>query len=568
VPYCVWRKCGPLANEVDAPGATLYDGQMNPTLRLGPSLLIVDHFDNGPDQFDARNSIGVFYRFLAWFLLAVSAGSSVLASDLTISSDWPQFRGSGAAGVSSDQNLPENWNVQTGANVRWKVAIPGLGHASPIVLGDQVFIATAESSAKDSQVRVGLYGDIAPVPTEPAHAWQLLCLSKETGQILWKRTIVERVPQIKRHTKATHANSTPAADKCHVVVFLGSEGLYCYDRSGNILWQKDFGVLDSGYYVVPAAQWGFASSPIIFKNMVIVQCDVQQNSFVAAFDLSNGMELWRTTRKDVPTWCTPTIFEGKTRTELVVNGFKHAGGYDPWTGKELWKLGGGGDIPVPTPVAAHGLIFLSSAHGQQRPLCAIREGATGDITPTSFNEPGDHFAWYLPRSGIYMQTPIVYGDYLYACGDNGLLNCYEARTGKNIYHERLGNGNTGFTASAVAAGGKLYFTSELGDLYVVQSGAEFKLLATNAMGETCMATPAISDGMLIVRTESHVYAIGPPPVQAKNNTQHRPEQNSEPPQHTVVRTCSPRGSRPSAFCCRVAPLGRCHCPNKWRCQRR
>ena len=372
---------------------------------------------------------------------------------------------------------------------------------------------------EDSQLRVGLYGDIAPVPTESSHAWQLYCLSKYTGQILWKRTILERIPQIKRHTKATHANSTPATDGIHVVVFLGSEGLYCYDRCGNLLWKKDLGVLDSGYYAVPAAQWGFGSSPIIFKNMVIVQCDVQQNSFVAAFDVNNGRELWRTSREDVPTWSTPTIFEGNTRTELVVNGYKHAGGYDPWTGKELWRLSGGGDIPVPTPVVAHGLIFLSSAHGRQRPLCAIREGATGDITPTDDTEPGDHIAWYLPRSGIYMQTPIVYGEYLYACGDNGVLNCYEARTGKAIYRERLGNGATGFTASAIAADGKLYFTSENGDIYVVQSGPAFKLLATNAMDEACMATPAVSDGMLIVRTESHVYAIGPPPDQVLNKVQ-------------------------------------------------
>jgi outer membrane protein assembly factor BamB len=199
-----------------------------------------------------------------------------------------------------------------------------------------------------------------------------------------------------------------------------------------------------------------------------------------------------------------------------VNGYKQAGAYDPWTGKELWRLGGGGDIPVPTPVAAHGLVILSSSHGRQRPLVAIREGAVGDITPAKAGELGEHIAWHLPRAGIYMQTPIVVGDYLYACGDNGLLNCYDARTGKSVYRERLGNGTTGFTASAVAADGKLYFTSENGEIYIVQAGPEFKLLAENAMDETCMATPAIADGMLIVRTQSHVVAIGLPVAQAIN----------------------------------------------------
>ena len=147
---------------------------------------------------------------------------------------------------------------------------------------------------------------------------------------------------------------------------------------------------------------------------------------------------------------------------------------------------------------------------RQRPLCAIRQGATGDITPTDVKQPGVHFAWYLPRAGIYMQTPIVYGDYLYACGDNGLLSCFEARTGKSIYRQRLGNGSTGFTASAVAADGELYFTNENGDIHVVQAGPEFELLAANSLNEVCMATPAVSDGMLIVRAENHVYAIGRP----------------------------------------------------------
>jgi outer membrane protein assembly factor BamB len=195
---------------------------------------------------------------------------------------------------------------------------------------------------------------------------------------------------------------------------------------------------------------------------------------------------------------------------LVVNGYKHAGGYDFRTGKELWKLREGGDIPVPTPVVAHDLVFLTSAHGSKRPLVAVRPGASGDITPASETQHNENVAWYLPRSGTYMQTPIVYGDYLYACLDNGLLTCFEARTGKQVYRQRLGNGSTGFTASPVASDGKIYFTSETGDIYVVRAGATFELLATNSMNEVCMATPAISGGMLLVRTEEHVYGIGKP----------------------------------------------------------
>jgi outer membrane protein assembly factor BamB len=266
-------------------------------------------------------------------------------------------------------------------------------------------------------------------------------------------------------------------------------------------------VLESSFYVAPDAQWGFASSPILFDGMVIVQCDVLKDSFLAAFDVCGGRELWRVSRDDVPTWSTPTVYQGEIRTELIVNGYRHAGGYDAWTGKELWRLGGGGDIPVPTPVVANGLVFLSSAHGGQNPLCAIRLGATGDVTPNGDHERRGPIAWYRERDGIYMQTPIVYGDYLYACRDNGVLSCYAAQTGERFYRERLGNGSAGFSASPVAADGRLYFTSEEGDVYVVRAGPTFEVLATNRIGEVCMATPAISDGMILIRAKSHVYGI-------------------------------------------------------------
>jgi outer membrane protein assembly factor BamB len=426
--------------------------------------------------------------------------------------DWPQFRGPRASGVADGKSLPVTWDVEAGTNVRWKTRVRGLGHASPIVVGSRVFIVTAISGDPDASLKVGLYGAIAPVKDDTVHTWQLICLSKTTGESLWEQSLYEGVPKIKRHTKATHANSTPASDGKHLVVFLGSEGLYCYDLDGTPRWKKDLGVLDSGYYVVPNAQWGFASSPVIYQGMVIVQCDVQKDSFLAAFDIDNGNELWRTPRADVPTWSTPAILETPDGPQVIVNGYKHTGGYDARTGKELWHLKGGGDIPVPTPVLAHDLIFFSSAHGMLAPLYAVRRGATGDITLEPDAESSQHIAWYKKRDGIYMQTPLVYGDLLYACRDNGVLSCYEAQTGEMMYRERLGTGQTGFTASAVAGHDKVYLTSELGDVYVVRAGPQFELLATNSMAEICMATPAISDGSLFFRTKDHVIAIGEPPA--------------------------------------------------------
>ncbi|HJQ81637.1 MAG TPA: PQQ-binding-like beta-propeller repeat protein, partial [Lacipirellulaceae bacterium] len=256
----------------------------------------------------------MFCKHLTPLLLLAWLPALNLAGERTTRSDWPQFRGPRAAGVADGEKLPAKWDLEKRTNILWKTAVPGLGHASPIVVGNRVFIATAQSAEKDPQLRVGLYGDIDSVPTELSHTWRLTCLCKHTGRVLWRRSLHVGVPQVKRHTKASHANSTPASDGFHVVVFLGSEGLYCYDRCGNRLWRKDLGLLDSGYYVAPDAQWGFGSSPIIYKNMVIVQCDVQKGSFIAAFDVRSGRELWRTAREDVPTWSTPTIFEGKTRT--------------------------------------------------------------------------------------------------------------------------------------------------------------------------------------------------------------------------------------------------------------
>jgi outer membrane protein assembly factor BamB len=422
--------------------------------------------------------------------------------------DWPSFRGIGAAGVSEGKPTPTTWNLQTGAGVKWKTPIPGLGHSSPIVWGNQVCVATATSEGGDQSLKVGLYGAITPVEDQTAKVWTVVCADKRTGKILWQRDLHRGVPAIKRHTKATHANSTLATDGTRIVAFLGSEGLHALDMAGRPLWKQDLGVLDSGFFRVPEAQWGFASSPVIDEGRVIVQADVQKSSFVAAFDAKTGKELWRTPRSDVPTWSTPAVYRGPGTPQVVVNGFKHAGGYDLRTGKELWKLTGGGDIPVPTPVIAHGLIYLTNAHGSLAPIYAVKPTAAGDISLAEGATSNPHIAWSQAREGAYMQTPLVHGDYLYVCRDNGVLSVYDARTGERKYQQRLADGKTGFTASAVAAGGLVYYTSEDGGVYVIKAGPVFELVAENALGEVAMATPAISEGAIIFRTQGHLVAVG------------------------------------------------------------
>lgn len=442
--------------------------------------------------------------FLAVLLTIVPIVPSFAESSV----NWPSFRGTRATGIAEGYATPTRWNAETGENVRWKTPIPGLAHSGPVIWGNRLFVtsAVAVEPGGEGELKVGLYGGIASVEDDTAHVWTVSCVDKRTGEIMWTRDAHRGVPKIKRHTKASHANCTPATDGKHVVAFFGSEGLYCYDVDGKLVWKKDLGRLDSGYYVVPGAQWGFGGSPVIHKDKVIVQCDVQKDSFIAAYDIKDGHEVWRTARDEVPTWSTPTIHESRGRTQVVVNGYKHIGGYDVETGKELWTLRGGGDIPVPTPVAAHGLLFITNAHGAMAPLYAIRPNAKKDIT-FKRSRKKKYMAWSVERNGAYMQTPLIVGDYLYSCSDGGVLKCYEAKTGREVYKQRLGGGGSGFTASPVAADGKLYFTSEDGDVYVLQAGPDYKILATNTMGEICMASPAISEGTLFFRMHRHLIAI-------------------------------------------------------------
>ena len=425
--------------------------------------------------------------------------------------DWPQFRGIKAAGVADTHPTPARWNVAGGQAVAWKTPVPGLGLSSPIVWGDLVCVSTSISGNKDAGLRIGLYGDIRPVQDDTEHEWRVYCLDKRTGAIKWQHTAYKGVPKIKRHTKATHANSTLATDGERLLAFFGSEGLYAYDLAGKLLWSKNLGVLDAGYFQVPEAQWETGSSPVLHDNVVVIQADVQKDSFLAALDARNGKELWRTPRSDVPTWGTPTIHTVNGRTQIIVNGWRHIGAYDFKTGKQIWKLTGGGDIPVPTPVVHDGLIFITNAHGPGAPVYAIRETATGDITLADGATRNDGIAWSYPRDGGYMCTPLVYRGLVYIVKYNGVLNVYDAKTGEKKFQERLAGGKSAFTSSPVAADGKVYFASEDGHVYVLKAAPTFELMAENDMAESILATPAISEGMLVYRTQAHLIALAERP---------------------------------------------------------
>jgi outer membrane protein assembly factor BamB len=453
-------------------------------------------------------------RWLADVLVATAFAAATVPPAVSAATppkpgrDWPQFRGIAANGIAEGHPTATTWSVGDGTNVVWKTAVPGLGLSSPVVQGNLVCLTTATGGKRDAGIKAGLYGDIEPVDDDSAHEWRVLCLDKKDGKVAWERTAHTGIPKIKRHTKSTHANSTLATDGERMIAFFGSEGLYAYDMKGKLLWKKDLGVLDAGFFQVPAAQWETGSSPILHDGVVVVQADVQKGSFVAAFDARDGRELWRTPRADVPTWGTPTVHEVAGQAQVIVNGWKHIGAYDFKTGREIWKLTGLGDIPVPTPVVHDGLIYITNAHGRAgAPVYAIRETAKGDITLAEGSTSNAHIAWSHARDGGYMCTPLVYQGLVYIVKFNGVVTAYDAKTGEKKYQDRFAGGTSAVTASPVAANGKVYFANEDGQVFVVKAGPAFEIVATNDMGSPVLATPAISEGRLLIRTASHLFAI-------------------------------------------------------------
>jgi outer membrane protein assembly factor BamB len=432
----------------------------------------------------------------------VAAGQKIAAAI-----NWPSFRGPDGTGVADGQRPPVAWNGTKGESVRWKTSIPGLGHSCPVVWGDRVFVTTAISSGEaDPKIRVGNYGDVASVNDTSKHTWQVLCLDRDSGKILWTRTAYEGVPKIKRHLKGSQANCTPATDGRHVVACFGSEGLYCYDFAGKPLWKRDLSALDSSFALDREYEWGFGNSPVIHDGRCILQCDLSRDSFIAAFSLEDGAKLWSTPRDEIPSWSSPVVWRNAKRTEIVTNAAQYARGYDPATGAELWRLAKKSEVTVPTPVLGKDLAFITSGNRPIQPIIAVRPGASGDISLKEGQSTNDFIAWSKLRGGPYMPTPILFGEYFYTCSNSGVLACYEAATGKEVYKERIGG--TSYTASPVGADGRLYFTSEQGDVRVVKAGPAFELLAVNPMGDYCMATPAISNGALFVRSQHFLWCVG------------------------------------------------------------
>jgi outer membrane protein assembly factor BamB len=436
-----------------------------------------------------------------------SVGVAVLLiASAAAAEDWPQFRGPSASGTSESAKTAVSWDATKGKNVAWMTEIPGLADSSPVVWGDRIFLTTAISSDPKQGFRTGLYGDTDSVKDDSPHKWKVLALDRKSGKILWEATAHEGMPKTKRHPKSSQASPTPVTDGKVVVAYFGSEGLYAYSPSGKLLWKKDLGLQNAGWFFDPDSEWGAASSPVIYKNRVIVLCDRQKDSFIAAFDLKDGSEVWRTPRAEIPTWGSPTIVQGPDHVEVATNGSKAIRGYDAETGRLRWTLGPNSEVACTTPIFAHGLIFVTAGYPPVQPIYAIKIGSSGDLTLKDGKESSDAIAWSKQRGGVYLPTPIAYGEHLYLVSNNGILTAYEAKTGIRVYQQRIGEGGS-FVASPVAAAGRLYISSEDGDVYVVKAGAQYELLSKNPVGEPILATPAVSGDLLIIRGAKHLFAI-------------------------------------------------------------
>jgi outer membrane protein assembly factor BamB len=449
-----------------------------------------------------------FYRFTKP-VPKPAAAMDLGGEAVSVPLNWPSFRGPDGTGVADGQQPPVAWDLKAGRNVRWKTPIPGLGHSCPIIWGNRIFITTAISGEANAKIRIGNYGDVDSVNDPTKHTWQVLCLDRDSGQVLWTRTAHKGVPKIKRHLKGSQANCTPATNGRHVVACFGSEGLYCYDFAGNLLWKRDLSTLDSSFAIDREYEWGFGNSPLIHDSLAILQCDLSRDSFIAAFSLEDGAKVWSTPRDEIPSWSSPVIWRNPQRVEIVTNAAQYARSYDPETGAELWRLAKKSEVTIPTPVCGKDLLYITSGNRPIQPIFAIKPGAVGDISLKEQEDKNAHIVWSKMRGGPYMPTPILYGPYFYTCSNSGILTCYEANTGKEIYKKRMGAGS--YTASPVAADGRLYFASEQGEVRVVKAGPTFELLAVNPMDDYVMATPAISNGSLFVRSQHFLISLGKKP---------------------------------------------------------
>jgi outer membrane protein assembly factor BamB len=427
--------------------------------------------------------------------------------------NWPHFRGTEAGVAADDPALPDTWGPSE--NVVWKIDIPGRAWSSPIVWGDHVFITTAINMKDPNQ-------PLKPVPsytarslggpmtgsdilrTSDEHKWVVYDIDFRTGRIRWERAVHSAAPAQPTHQKNTYASETPVTDGERVYAYFGSVGLFAFDMNGKPLWSKPMDPFKT------RSGWGAAASPAIHKGRLYIVNDNDERSFIAAYDARTGKQVWRVDRDEGSNWTTPFTWENELRTEIVTTGTRKVRSYD-LNGKLLWELSGMSSIHVPTPFAKDGLLYVSSGYVPDplRPVYTIRPGASGDISLKDGERSNAWIVWSHPTLAAFHPSGLIYGGCYYTLLDRGFLTCNDPKSGKEIYgRQRISADSSGFTASPWAYNGKVFALSEDGDTFVIQAGPEFKVLGRNSMAEMTLATPAVANGSLIMRTASRLYRIG------------------------------------------------------------
>ena len=402
-------------------------------------------------------------------LLLAQEGVQMIPVDGDGAKYWSRWRGPSGQGLVSSGTYPDTWSATQ--NVVWKTPVPGRGNSSPIVWGDRLFLSTAYDNGR----RVSL---VAFRRADGGRLWETFAPAGRTGSA---------------HFKNGHASATPATDGERVYVSFGARGLLAVDLNGTIVWQRDTGPMD--------AYHGTAGSPLVYRDRLILYQDQFSGSFIAAFDARTGRTLWQTSRTANVGWGTPIAIRAGDHDEIIVNSQRTVYAYDPDTGRELWRCGGSNDEVIPTPVVGHGMVFCSS--GRAGPTLAIRPGGRGDVTRS-------HLVWASPRGSPFVPSPILYGEYLYMVNDMAsIVTCLEAGTGRTVWQGRIGVAQReGFSASPVAVDGKIFFTNDEGETFVLRAGPQFELLHVNRIGEATLASPALVDGHWYIRTDHNLIGIG------------------------------------------------------------
>lgn len=417
---------------------------------------------------------------------------------------WPQFRGPGALGVAVDAAIPEHWSATE--NVIWKTDLPGRGWSSPVVWGNQIFLTTVINTGDQEEAKKGLYfGGERPKPAESVHQWKVLCLDVGTGSIRWERQVHEGVPETPIHIKSSYASETAITDGDRVYVCFGSVGLYCFDLSGNEIWRRSLPRMPTRF------GWGAAASPALHQGRLYYCNDNETASTLMCLDAQTGDLIWEVPREEKSNWSTPFVWQNDRRTEIITPGTNQVRSYD-LEGNVLWSMTGMSSITIATPFSVDGLLYVSSGYvmDPRKPIYAIRPGAEGDITLPEGETSSEYIAWSQPKAAPYNPSTLVHEGRLYVLYDRGIVSCYNASTGEEIYRmKRLQDGRA-FTSSPWAVGDRIYCLNEDGVTFVLKAGDEFELLHTNPLLEDDMgmATPAIVDGKLLIRTAARIYCIG------------------------------------------------------------